>query len=273
MKSTSLLSLLTLLFIVTACGGSKKPSNSERVTKITEEEINYLVNNQDFDCDSVDGTRSCPKGIARLLILNPNNFEKSKVCSGFMVSSDRMVTNNHCVSSQTVCNNTRIIVYDGSSWRHHKTRCQSIVKTERDSFATTDDRHKIDYTVLEVRDPFVGPTIEISETSVSVGDVVSAWVVDHTGLDMTEANLTDARITEFKCTVESQSSSSSIWLKNCPLIYGNSGSAILNTSGKAVGVIWGASEPEVLATLPLYLRRSGSGKATATDMIYFRDWI
>src|SRR5690606_6243738 len=188
----SFLFLLSLMFLV-SCGGGGSKSNSKRKTKITEAQIQNVMDNQHFECASVDGG-PCPSGITRLLILNKDDADNSSVCSGFMVSEDTMITNQHCISSMTDCNNTYVAIYNGSSYE--KNKCKSIVKILNDYSDPKDPRKKLDVAVVKLAAKYAGPTFQAATSAPLNYDTITAWVVDHTGLDKKEANLYEARITE-----------------------------------------------------------------------------
>ena len=102
---------------------------------------------------------------------------------------------------------------------------------------------------------------------------MTAWVVDHTGLDNIEnPNFFESRITEFNCKVQNQNDSASLVLENCPVIHGNSGSPAVNTAGDIVGVIWGATDADVSSQTDLAIRRSGSGLGIVTEMTHFDEF-
>lgn len=272
MKISSLVFMLCLLVLTSACG-KKSSKSGKKYVRITAEEIQYIMDNQWMSCGAIGGG-SCPDGVSRLLTLNPEDAESSSVCSGFMVSPTIMVTNHHCVSSQAECNNTHVAVYNGSPSNYLQSKCKTIIKTEQDYASATDPRRRIDYTVFEIEDSFGGSTFNVAGSRATLSEVITAWVIDHTGLDDTSsANLFESRVTEFSCTVESTSDSASLMLKNCPVIHGNSGSLAMNTTGDVVGVIWGATDADVSSQTDLVTRRAGSGKAAVTEMIHFAPWI
>jgi V8-like Glu-specific endopeptidase len=219
--------------------------------------------NQKFSCASISGG-ACPSGIARLFIVNRSDPEKSGVCSGFMITRNRLITNHHCLSTQAECNNTYIAVYNGSSYL--STRCRRLIRAQEDSENT--DNKAIDVAELEIDDIFTGGSFDISATRAVPGDKVTAWVVDHTGLDLMFGNLFDSRITEYDCEAVSQNESPSLLLQRCPVIQGNSGSPAFNEEGQVIGVIWGATAT-FDTSLSLNSRRLRNEKAAVTEMIYF----
>ena len=266
---TSLLFILSLLFLSVSCGKGGR-SNGKKYIKITAEQIANVMDNQVMSCGSI-GRKACPEGVSRLMILNRSNADASYVCSGFMVNKTTLVTNHHCVENLTECNNTYIAVYDG--YGYHQTKCKRIIKTLEDYSSANDPRRAIDYTVMEIEEEFFGNTFSLSTAKASVGDNVTAWVVDHTGLDIIEnPNFFESRITEFNCKVQNQNDSASLVLENCPVIHGNSGSPAVNTAGDIVGVIWGATDADVSSQTDLAIRRSSSGVGIVTEMTHFAEF-
>jgi S1-C subfamily serine protease len=268
MKS-SLLLILSLVFF-SACG-KKSSDNRKRVTRITEEQIQEVLENQQFECASINNT-GCPKGMARLLTINRADPDNSSVCSGFMVGPNRMVTNHHCISNQNECENTYVVIYNGTT--PVLSRCINLISSEQDYADPNDDRRAIDYSVVQTEGNWNGKTFELSPDRAVVGDGVRVWVIDHTGLDDPfNPNLLDSRVTEFRCNVEDQTSKASLMLRDCPVIAGNSGSPAFNLAGRVVGVVWGATASQLNANTPLDFRRSLDEFAAVTEMIHFQPYV
>ncbi len=269
MKPCLSLLLLSLLFLSTACG--QKSKSSKKVTKITEEQIQYVMDNQFIDCASIDG-RACPNGMVRLLILNKENAEKSGVCSGFMVGPTTMVTNHHCIKSQKVCDNTYLVIHQDRTYT--KNRCKTLHYTNQDTSNENDVRKKIDVSIVEVETPYDGEVFSPAPAKAVLGDQLTAWVVDQTGLDRKdkkEVNLHEFRITEFKCQVGDSKGFGSTVLINCPIIPGNSGSPVLNADGKVAGMIWGTEGQEFKPYLELSKRRALKHRALMTELEHFKE--
>jgi V8-like Glu-specific endopeptidase len=261
--------LLLFSVMLAACG--KQPHKTIKLkVKISEEEIQAIMSNQFFECGSVDGS-PCPSGVARLFILDKEDAESSSVCTGFMVDNDTMVTNQHCVSSLAICRNTYVAIFDGSSYQENK--CKTIIKTLNDG-GPKERGKKIDVAIIKLEKSFKGKTFAISEKKVYSDDELSVWVIDHTGLADRNSNPYFSRITQFKCTAGSVSMNQSMILNNCPVIKGNSGSPVLNSSGSFIGVVWGSTAPKTInAATPLSERRRLSFQAAVTDVTFFKDYI
>lgn len=259
--------LIFILFLLLSFSCSKKSSSSKRETRIDEAQVEEILNNQDFECASLGG--SCPEGISRIFILHPTDPERSAVCTGFMVSPNRLVTNNHCVPDSATCKNTFIATYTGESYE--KTRCRSIVRSEQDVDDPNDPARRIDYTIMETADQYTGGVFRLSDTLAEANDEIHSWVIDHTGIDQFPSNLLESRITELECVVIDQTERASLMMMKCPIISGNSGAPALNTAGEVIGVIWGGSLGSVDSNLDLDIRRELDEVGLATEVNYFRD--
>jgi V8-like Glu-specific endopeptidase len=184
---------------------------------------------------------------------------------------DPMVTNQHCVSSLAICRNTYVAIFDGSSYQENK--CKTIIKTLNDG-GPKERGKKIDVAIIKLEKSFKGKTFAMSEKKVYSDDELSVWVIDHTGLADRNSNPYFSRITQFKCTAGSVSMNQSMILNNCPVIKGNSGSPVLNSSGSFIGVVWGSTAPKTInAATPLSERRRLSFQAAVTDVTFFKDYI
>lgn len=262
---------LTFLLVIVSCGKSS-PKKSVQKTRITEEEIQFVMSHQSITCGAIDGNR-CPEGIVRILVLNKEDADESRVCSGFMVSATRMITNNHCIANQRECDSTHLAIYDG---RVKRARCSKFIDTLDDNLPASNPRKKLDVTVVEIDSFYSGDVFSPAKNELENGEMTRAWVVDHSGLNnRLGANLLEARITEFRCVHDADAGFRSLFFNRCPLIGGNSGSPMLNRNGEVVGVIWGASEIEYNADISQlgFRRMLRDAFALVTDVKFFEHYF
>ncbi len=253
--------LIYFLLIVTSCGGDNNSSSGKKTVPMVPERMEDILNQQSIRCQSTSG-RNCPHGIGRLFIVNTSDPDNSAVCTGFLISRNKMLTNNHCVSSQAQCNNTYISVSTPNG--PMKSKCRNIIYTEADSDIASE--RAIDLTVMTIDTVIPGPYFSISSNRQSPGKEVTAWVVDH--VDLLRSN-----ITELTCQYDSKEAS--LLLRNCPAISGNSGSPIvLKGTRQAFGILWGSNlPPSIDATFPLNLRLDLRSLSLATELFPLRDEI
>lgn len=257
MKSSNLLTMLIMAFLLTACGQSN--INGKKRISLTDKNLEALAV-QNFECASLDGT-ACPSGIARIFIHNPKDPDDSSVCTGFLSGNNRIITNNHCVADMKECSNTYISVYNGTS--HENVRCKRIIETKVDPGALS--MKGVDFTVMEIDKKVTAKTFPVSPSAPYIGDALTAWVIDH-------KSLTDSRITELDCHYKSRGNS--MQLTNCPVISGNSGSPLVNNHGEIVGIVWGSTvDEEVDANFPLEDRRNLNELAMVTELRHFRAYL
>ena len=160
-----------LIIVVSSC--SRSSSSKRRETRIDQQEIDIILDNQNFECASLGG--QCPAGVSRLFIMNPEDPNRSAVCTGFMVSNTRLVTNHHCVSDAGECGNTYIAIFDGTNYQ--KAKCQSLIVSTQDSADPNDRSRKLDFAVMNVSISYIGEFLPLSSTKARAGDAIHSWVL------------------------------------------------------------------------------------------------
>lgn len=253
--------LMILCMLILAACGKGKDSSAKQVTRITQEQIDTLMSNQKFECASINKEK-CPVGISRIFILDIENADNSAVCSAFLAGSNKIVTNQHCLSTETQCRSTYVSIYTGKGYI--SARCKEIIATKEDS--TTLSTRGVDYTVFELDQDVVQiDPMRVSDKYIQVGQMLTAWVVD-------QVDLFKARITQIDCNYKENRSS--MVLGNCPIIHGNSGSPLMNADGDVVGLIWGTTISDSFnAQTPLELRMSQQSDGLATKAAHFINYL
>lgn len=271
--------LLSALVVLTSCGGDdggggggggpdreEFPNPQPPEVNIPETEVDRVMNNQNISCASIDGG-PCPDGIARLFIPTPDGSYAQ--CTGFMIDSNTMITNQHCLKEAGQCAGMEIAIHTGNG-TYQRAKCQQSSRISNDNPDNPNFR-TVDVAIFDIVGTFNGGTFDIASENnrASNDDEVTAWVVDHTGTDA-QLNLTDFRITELSCVAEVPSNQGvSLVLRNCPVVSGNSGSPALNQNGNLVGIVF-ASNIRFDSTVDLEFRRNFPGAyALITEMIYF----
>jgi V8-like Glu-specific endopeptidase len=254
-QSTILVLLLSLL--VASCGQEVRSRKTKEIEiPITEAEAFAIKTYQNFSCESLNG-ENCPAGVGRILILNYKSRAKSRLCSGFLISENKFMTNNHCLSTQKECDDSVISIFNGAG--AEIVGCKSVIISKSDSRRT--EFRSQDFTILELKKRMNITPFRLSPNSARVGDNLNAWVVD-------QMDAFNARITQLDCLYGQESRS--MVLVNCPAIQGNSGSPVVNSQNEIVGILWGGSENDLDEKVPLATRRIRNEKALVTDIRFFR---
>ena len=230
--------LLSLCFIL-SCGRNSSTNNA--MVMETELEIQTILENQSFSCAPVSGN-SCPEGVGRVLVQSSTNPQQFILCTGFLISQTRMVTNGHCLSRSVDCERT-FVTFPGKDGKL-SARCSRFERTfyDEDNFLESQD-----ITVFTIdRDLGLTP-LSLSPTGAQENERYSIWAMDH-------FNLLEARLTEYECRYEEEGFTQEF--SQCPVIQGNSGSPVLDNQGAAVSIIWGSTlDRTVDASFDLARRR------------------
>lgn len=251
--------ILCFLFMVLIISCGKSGDSKKKIVPIGPQDLRSLLEQQHFECESIDG-KDCPNGIARLFIVNQTDPNQSGLCTGFLTSSRRLITNAHCIPTQEDCENTYVAVYlDG---RTEIAQCEKLVKLYED-FQPLESK-ALDVAIVDLDKEITGiQGLDYSSMLPARNQAASIWVVDHLSLFI-------GRITELECILDRKSSS--LIFRRCASIAGNSGSPVLNSQGKVLGILWGSTTDESVDEFyPLIDRRELSARTYATDVSYFKD--
>lgn len=251
--------ILCFLFVVLLISCGKSGDNKKKIVPIKPQDLRSLLEQQHFECESLNG-KDCPNGLARLFIVNQIDPNQSGLCTGFLTSSKRLITNAHCIPTQEDCENTYVAVYiDG---RTEIAQCGKLIKLYEDFKPL--ERKALDVAIIDLDQEIIGVEGFDYSTNLPIrNQTASIWVVDHLSLFL-------GRITELECILDQKSSS--LIFRKCASIAGNSGSPVLNNQGKVLGILWGSTTDDSIDEFyPLVDRRELAAKTYATDVSYFKE--
>jgi hypothetical protein len=242
--------------LLIACGD--QASNSKKVINVDPSEFPSFLEDQQFSCAPVNSAGPCPLGIARIFVLNAEKPVDSSLCSGFLLTPTKLMTNHHCVSSQEQCGQTLVSVFAGRA--SVSAKCAELLVAEDDGPDLL--KKSVDFAILELDRAIELPEyFHPAKTSPLPGDSLRVWVIDH-------LDLLRARITELQCTFRGKEIS--MELRRCPAIVGNSGSPVLNERQELAGILWGTTFDErINEKTSLKLRRSLPVRSYFTEFDHF----
>lgn len=154
--------------------------------------------------------------------------KKMYVCTGFMVDESTLVTNEHCVNSQEICDSTTVIfgyqeLPDGNVSPGSNYSCSSFIRANFD----------LDYALLAVAgNP--GATwghVAFSGSSVSAGE--SLFVIQHPAGEPKQVSIQDCSVSQ---PVADGRARGTDFAHTCDTLGGSSGSPIFTLDGRLVGL-------------------------------------
>lgn len=218
--------------------------------------MDFILLNQESSCASVSGS-SCPEGVGRVFVRSRDDERQFTLCTGFLMSEDRMMTNGHCLSRSEDC--PRTFVSFSSAGKSYSAQCSKLVKSYYNEENPAEGK---DLTIFTLTEKIPVEPFRVSIKPAQKGECYSVWVMDH-------FNMLQARITELECLYEGQGLGEEY--SGCPAIQGNSGSPIINDSGEVVSILWGSSlDRSVDANINLLERRSLSAFSYAYGLQFLR---
>lgn len=262
MRSTAL--ILFLLTMISACG---KPatSSTRKERTLNPGMMESLIANQTIYCSD---SEFCPEGVARMFAINFDDNKRSSMCSAFLIAEDLVMTNSHCVwagdiSLKQTCEG----LYFAFPTPHGQTQtalCSKIMwrdprQNGRDTYRKGDN----DFALIRLNQKVSVKPLKLSST-LSVGQKVFPLVTDHIDGFM-------AQMTKLECEVESIDRLGVTILKDCPVISGNSGSAVLDENKNVVAVIFASTDPHIRKpTDQLVIRTKSSTRGLAFTISHIK---
>lgn len=234
---------LSALLILASCGGGGSKPQSEFKRSSGEK---LTVNSP-----QVVPSHNFSEGMGLLVIKKAGSMG---VCTSFMISSDELMTNSHCledISLTQSCSDNVVVHVKTAAGGHEFRRCKKIlVRSKIDgSFGNPD------FAVIKLNSPVNLKPMSLSREGVAELAEVTVESVDYTG--DTETLIATRKIS--KCTPHmnaaignySNPKSSIIPIyadagQTCNVIPGNSGSPMMDASGKVISVVFATLNKERL---------------------------
>lgn len=249
MKVTSKLfqktSLVGVLFVaLSACGKNSKPANNvvanPEYSAQTEAQIASIFANSRVDCAN---ERNCNPSVAFLVVVDTVKGIAS-VCSGFVVDTNKIMTNSHCVpehlkSPRSDCKN-RIHAYFPQTGSYFKTDvgCSRVLRASElnpKTGAAGPNLVEIDYALLETEYPISRPAVALSGGEVADGEVLRSDRVNPLDGDYPRGLLVSESCEAVMKTAlypAFHRGDSPFVTSRCNVISGNSGSPLFGRDGK-----------------------------------------
>lgn len=235
MRSSAL--ILLMLMVIAACGKTNSHTKKDRF--LDHYQMQGLIQTQNIFCSDA---AFCPEGVARMFAVNFQDNKQSSTCSGFLIADDLVITNSHCVWTGDIgLEKTCQGLYFAFPVPHGQTQnaqCSKILwRDRRQNGRNTYRQGDNDFALIQLDHKVSVRPLKLN-TDIKVGQIVHPLVMD-------QFDAVSARVTKLSCEVIFINKHGVASLKDCPIISGNSGSAVLDENQTVVGVVFASTNAHV----------------------------
>lgn len=201
--------------------------------------MDNLIKSQTIFCSD---EKFCPEGIARMFAVNFEDNNLSSRCSAFLVADDIVMTNSHCIwvgdiSLEETCKGL-YFAFPTPMGQAETASCSEILWRDRRQYGRTSYRKGDNDFALVKLDRKMSVKPLTLKDDIQVEQTVHPVVMDHIDSFL-------ARATKLSCKVQSIDKYGVAVLDDCPIISGNSGSAVLNDNLEVVALVFASDNIHV----------------------------